>query len=284
MQNKIKNWSMLAALGFSMMTGLTACNKKKPIVTISQITWGFVSAETGSLSQNVTLYPYTTYKLRYNFSLSVDSNLSSNVKLQMVAEYGNVAVVSGSIDEGNGTLTELSFTDANGNQNRKATMSVTLPKVANQSVSSYIAINYEAKTFGTTTTSLNFTGAEGCELSGQGQDGITKGLQVNKIKLNEPSASYNNSTKVLQWRHVGGATSYKISLDGTFANDISNNQVIVNVPSEAQAGDPISYDMSEIPALADHQAHLARVKAYSTNVNYDESDFSEAVSVQIVEA
>lgn len=276
---------MLPVACLGMVAGLTSCGEAKPVVTISQISWGFVDDDTKQLTQDITLYPEHLYQLRYSFSLSINKDVSEAFTLGLVVEYGNVDVIDGTLNVANGSFQPIDFVDTEGNNNRKGTMSITLPKTAGQFYSSGISLNYRAKQFGSTNTRLNFDNTSNkYDLDGEGKDGITKGLDINKIKLVTPSASFNNSTGVLQWRQVDKATSYKISIDGTFANDISNNQIIVNVPSETLAGDPISYDLSNVPALSDHQAHLVRVKAYSSNINYDESNFSEGVSVQIAGA
>lgn len=283
----LKKTFLVAALSAgSIGTGgaLVACNSDPFDVTIGTINWGVVQSN-GSLSQDVEMYPYSSYTVRYTFSYEISRDNSGDIKFRVQMEYGNVSVIEGSVNLVNtGQYTELNFTDSSGQGNKRATYDFSAPDKAGETRTATIDINYEAKSFGNTSTVLTISNmeAENVRIRGQGADGVVKGFTVNKIKIDTPVLTYNQVDSSLSWKHVEGASVYTIHVSDKDVTDGSESTFPYSVPENTSVGTQLDLPITNYPStfLSGHTYYVS-LEAGTSDVNYSSSDRSTAVTVSI---
>lgn len=282
-------------LSLLSLSSLAACSDPTPTVTISNWDWGFAKGSTNAevvtditdLSQYDSIYPYTTYFLVYSFSVQTDMAIEDQTKamIDITLTLGTSKVIQASLFQAPDASAEtVPFSTSSGTNDQKSLVHVYAPKTPNTAVKKQIQIRYSATGIGSSAARVTFAVNTSSKIKMDGDiatSGFYRSIQVDAIKLTTPVVTFNQTTGLLQWKHIDHATAYKIVVDTSSLNETGSQTQTVSAPTGATAGDALTYDISQMTVFADKAVHKVKVQATSDDPGYGQSDFSTAIDVQL---
>lgn len=262
---------------------LNSCGEKTYTVEIGAINMS-VLAENGTTlpNTNIAMYPYESYTFRYQFSYQINEDNGGDLKFDLVAEYNNVDVIDANVLNVNtGLVNQVSFSNTSGENSKRGIYTFILPSKSGNISSVILDVKYSAYRFGTSSTSITFeTDNPSVLIRGAGQNGLTKGFEISKIRLSAPTLTYNEENKSISFRHVEGATSYLFTISDADLSESSTTTLTYEAPNNIASGTVLSINLENYSTyfLSDH-TYVVDVTAQSSDVNYETSVRSESIRI-----
>ena len=279
---KLNNLFILCSAALISMTSLTSCDETYT-VEIGSINMSVLSENGTTINDtNIDMYPYESYTFRYQFSYQVDAENDGDLKFDLVAEYNNVDVIDANVLNVNtGTINQVTFANSSGENSKRGIYTFILPEKPGDVSNVVLDVKYSAYKFGTSSTSITFKADDPLVLiRGAGQNGLTKGFEISKIRLSAPVLSYNEETRNISFRHIEGATSYLFTITDSDISESNTITLTYEAPENIAVGTVlgISIDNYSTYFLTGHQ-YVVDVTAQSSDVNYETSVRSSSINV-----
>lgn len=292
MRNAKKYWKLLTAIVMMIVLALlvVACDSdssgnnqdqnsgigssSKQMVELGMLNYGFVQSEDGSsidfdnTSYLINFNVGETYYMVINFSIATVEGSDTKNMITFKIRFENLDALNGKIEDANtGKVDEMTVRDSEGNNSKEATVTFSVPREAGKTVEKRVIIKLIPNKLGDTVIKGVFEG-ENVELLGE-DDGFTKNISSTKVQIETPKLSVDETTGVVRWYHVEHADYYKLVVDGVVTEHI--------IPADnIMAGTERTYALSELGLT---QGESIQIVAFSNNINYSQSNLSNAVSV-----
>lgn len=276
--------TILATLAIlTSITSLTSCKDSIYMVEIGAINMAVLNENGTTIpNTNISMYPYESYTFRYQFSYQINEDNYGDLKFNLVAEYNNVDVIDANVLNVNtGLVNQVSFSNTSGENSKRGIYTFILPEKAGDVSNVILDVKYSAYRFGTSTTSITFqTDNPSVLIRGSGQNGLTKGFEISKIRLTSPTITYNSESKDISFRHVEGATSYLFTISDIDISESNTTTLAYEAPENIAVGTILSINLDNYSTyfLPGHR-YVVDVTAQSTDVNYETSVRSESISI-----
>ena len=276
--------TILATLAIlTSITSLTSCKDSIYMVEIGTINMAVLNENGTTIpNTNISMYPYESYTFRYQFSYQINEDNYGDLKFNLVAEYNNVDVIDANVLNVNtGLVNQVSFSNTSGENSKRGIYTFILPEKAGDVSNVILNVKYSAYRFGTSTTSITFqTDNPSVRIRGSGQNGLTKGFEISKIRLTSPTITYNSESKDISFRHVEGATSYLFTISDIDISESNTTTLAYEAPENIAVGTILSINLDNYSTyfLPGHR-YVVDVTAQSTDVNYETSVRSESISI-----
>lgn len=276
--------TILATLAIlTSITSLTSCKDSIYMVEIGTINMAVLNENGTTIpNTNISMYPYESYTFRYQFSYQINEDNYGDLKFNLVAEYNNVDVIDANVLNVNtGLVNQVSFSNTSGENSKRGIYTFILPEKAGDVSNVILDVKYSAYRFGTSTTSITFqTDNPSVRIRGSGQNGLTKGFEISKIRLTSPTITYNSESKDISFRHVEGATSYLFTISDIDISESNTTTLAYEAPENIAVGTILSINLDNYSTyfLPGHR-YVVDVTAQSSDVNYETSVRSESISI-----
>ena len=276
--------TILATLAIlTSITSLTSCKDSIYMVEIGTINMAVLNENGTTIpNTNISMYPYESYTFRYQFSYQINEDNYGDLKFNLVAEYNNVDVIDANVLNVNtGLVNQVSFSNTSGENSKRGIYTFILPEKAGDVSNVILDVKYSAYRFGTSTTSITFqTDNPSVRIRGSGQNGLTKGFEISKIRLTSPTITYNSESKDISFRHVEEATSYLFTISDIDISESNTTTLAYEAPENIAVGTILSINLDNYSTyfLPGHR-YVVDVTAQSTDVNYETSVRSESISI-----
>ena len=280
MRNTKKYWKLVPAIVMMIVLALlvVACDSDSPVplkqkVEIGMLNYGFVQSEDdSSIDFDNTLYLINfnvgeTYYMVIDFSIATVEGSSTTNEITFKIRFENLDALQGVIEDARtGDVDEITVRDSEGNNSKEAMVTFSVPRETGRTVEKRVVIKLIPNKLGDTAISAVFEG-ENIELLGEA-DGFTKNISSTKVQIETPQLSVD-AMGVVRWSHVEHADYYKLVVDGVVTEHI--------IPADnIMAGTVLTLVLSE---LGYTNGESIQIVAFSNNINYSQSNLSNAVSV-----
>lgn len=281
MRNTKKYWKLVTAIVMMIVLALlvVACDSDSPgkqKVEIGMLNYGFVQSEDGSsidfdnTSYLINFNVGETYYMVIDFSIATVEGSNTTNEIAFKIRFENLDALHGKIEDANtGDVDEITVRDSEGKNSKEAMVTFSVPREAGKTAEKRVIIKLIPNKLGDTAISAVFEG-ENVELLGE-VDGFTKNISSTKVQIETPQLSVDETTGVVRWYHVEHADYYKLVVDGVLTEDIIPADNII-------AGTELTLVLSEYGYT---QGESIQIVAFSNNINYSQSNLSNAVSVDL---
>ncbi len=262
-------------------------NTTKISVEISNVEYGFINAtdvtDDSQLSIKNTSKP-TSFDVIKDYYFLISYTMTSRTSndgtslLNTNVSFDSTGFIDGNVytTKSGENPTKTSIKDP-GTGMDKINLSISNKIASEKDVSKEIKIVIKMKTlkYGEAYMGVSFSGSS-LSLSGE-TDGFGKLLTINKVKLDAPELSFDDSSLELKFNNVKYADYYKTYVDGEILKDSAGNEVIYSVDEHTSVGAAISWDLSSYIS----GNHRVKIQSFSNSANFIVSDYSREVVVNI---
>ncbi len=218
----------------------------------------------------------TDYLLEIGFKVSANKANDGNKLINIALSFSDINVLDGRLEEvGSGSHTDFTFTTDQGTQGKKSFVYFKLPSEANAIKEIRIAVKLSPIIHGQSHVSMIFESSDAM-LVGSDSDGFTKNVEIEQVKLNTPSLTFNNSSLMLIWNHVKNADYYKIIVDGEVLKN--NGKEVIIDSAKYDVNSEIFVNITNYKLVG---AHIVKVQAFSNSASYIVSECSNQVTIII---
>lgn len=274
------------ALGLGL---LSACGTDPDYPTrsltteISGIEYGFVETtgqgdpDLDAAQKYVDLRVDTVYYLFFRFSLTPRTTNYGGHTVGSTIVFEKIDVLNGRMEEvGSGDFSELIFTDDMGETSKRTEVTFTVPSQKEEVKTIEILLRLTPVQAGQSYVKLSFA-SENSGLTGDGRDGQTINVAVDRIELSAPELSVEGGAS-LTFPQVKNADYYKLIVDGETLT-VDGREYILEADPAVAAGRPVTF--SKLSELLGTGTHRVRVQAFARNANYLTSAPSNEVTVTL---
>ena len=279
MRNTKKYFKLVTTIVMMIVLALlvVACDSDSPgkqKVEIGMLKYGFVQSEDGSsidfdnTSYLINFNVGETYYMVIDFSIATVEGSNTTNEITFKIRFENLDALHGKIEDANtGDVDEITVRDSEGNNSKEAMVTFSVPRETGRTVEKRVIIKLIPNKLGDTAISAVFEG-ENVELLGE-VDGFTKNISSTKVQIEMPQLSVD-AMGVIRWYHVEHADYYRLVVDGGVIED--------KIPAEnIMAGTELTLVLSEYG----YTQGQIQIVAYSNNINYSQSNPSNAVPVNL---
>ena len=247
-------------------------------VEIAHFDYGFIEEENykdrettvADTTKNQKLKVDTVYYCLMEFDV-IARNLNDGTSLMNVlVKFDNLGVANGTTEEaGTGNMTEMTFTDAGtGTDSKISTLAYKIPSDPDKSKKIKILVRMLPVSIGESHISVSFEPKEFGEFKVLGDDGVTKNLTVERVKIEAPVIEVDRESLKVKWKHVKHADYYVIYF---------GEKSIKLTDFDAQytsVGTALEFDLSQFASIVDYNVGTVKIQACSNSTNFQRSDFS----------
>lgn len=269
--------AVLLTLCLSAMLMLFSCNNDEDgekygegasDIEITNTNYGFIDEETYNggktlitdTTKSTNLKADTVYYCLIEFDIVARELNDGTSLLNVIVKFDNLGVTNGTTEEaGTGNVTEMRFTDAvTGKDVKQATLGYKIPSDPSKPKTIKLLVRMEPVSKGQSHISVSFEPAVKNEFKILGDDGITKNLEVESVKIEAPVIEVDRDKKEVTWNHVKYADYYIIYFGEA---QINFDKVADNTP----VGYKFTFDLSEFLEKTDIRKATVYISAYSDN-------------------
>ena len=292
MKNKLLKIFILFVV-FVTIISLSSCSffdfgkketKSEGKVELSNVDYGFIAANTVTDDSEIKMSnakkPTNIDVVKqYYLLISVDMTLikkgDKRGTVTMKLEIDDIAFVSGHQYIASGSnVVETPITSSSGSSGINLSTTNKAPEDVDETISMLFVILLSTLKVGNTPFNVSFD-SSGIGLKGK-TDGFSKTIVVNKVTLNAPNISFDQTRLYLTWNNVANADYYKLFVDGSVASK-DGKQVVYEVDGYTAVDATINWDISSYVS----GTHLITIQAFSNSTNFNTSNYSNEISVTL---
>ena len=262
----------LVACGDGMTKGGSATGSSD--ITVSDPVFGFISEAEYDPATSVidtskkwtALDVDTSYYLFLSFDVTAARDNDGQSLLDLNITFDALNVMDGTIEDvSTGMIESLVFTDAvTGNVGKTTTASFKIPSLSSEPKKIEMIVKLRPVDVGESHIMIGYDYDPEGEYKILGSDGYTKNLKINEVQIESPA---------LSWNHVKNAEYYMVYENGVALKDYLGKDIVITAEGYA-VGSAIQYAIgNDIVGF-----HNVMIKAFSSNKNVLESNYSNAVS------
>lgn len=270
----------LVACGDGMTKGGSATGSSD--ITVSDPVFGFISEAEYDPATSVidtskkwtALDVDTSYYLFLSFDVTAARDNDGQSLLDLNITFDALNVMDGTIEDvSTGMIESLVFTDAvTGNVGKTTTASFKIPSLSSEPKKIEMIVKLRPVDVGESHIMIGYDYDPEGEYKILGSDGYTKNLKINEVQIESPALSVTDMG-LLSWNHVKNAEYYMVYENGVALKDAWGKEIVITAEGYA-VGSAIQYAIgNDIVGF-----HNVMIKAFSSNKNVLESNYSNAVS------
>lgn len=270
----------LVACGDGMTKGGSATGSSD--ITVSDPVFGFISEAEYDPATSVidtskkwtALDVDTSYYLFLSFDVTAARDNDGQSLLDLNITFDALNVMDGTIEDvSTGMIESLVFTDAvTGNVGKTTTASFKIPSLSSEPKKIEMIVKLRPVDVGESHIMIGYDYDPEGEYKILGSDGYTKNLKINEVQIEAPALSVTDMG-LLSWNHVKNAEYYMVYENGVALKDYLGKDIVITAEGYA-VGSAIQYAIgNDIVGF-----HNVMIKAFSSNKNVLESNYSNAVS------
>ena len=268
------------ACGDGMTKGGSATGSSD--ITVSDPVFGFISEAEYDPATSVidtskkwtALDVDTSYYLFLSFDVTAKRDNDGQSLLDLNITFDALNVMDGTIEDvSTGMIESLVFTDAvTGNVGKTTTASFKIPSLSAEPKTIEMIVKLRPVDVGESHIMIGYDYDPEGEYKILGSDGYTKNLKINEVQIEAPVVSVTDMG-LLSWNHVKNAEYYMVYENGVALQDYMGQPIVITAEGYA-IGSAIQYAIgNDIVGF-----HNVMIKAFSSNKNVLESNYSNAVS------
>lgn len=268
------------ACGDGMTKGGSATGSSD--ITVSDPVFGFISEAEYDPATSVidtskkwtALDVDTSYYLFLSFDVTAKRDNDGQSLLDLNITFDALNVMDGTIEDvSTGMIESLVFTDAvTGNVGKTTTASFKIPSLSAEPKTIEMIVKLRPVDVGESHIMIGYDYDPEGEYKILGSDGYTKNLKINEVQIEAPVVSVTDMG-LLSWNHVKNAEYYMVYENGVALQDYLGQPIVITAEGYA-IGSAIQYAIgNDIVGF-----HNVMIKAFSSNKNVLESNYSNAVS------
>jgi len=257
-------------------------------VVISGLNHGFVSTNLDPRVSEPEFKNSIGYLDEYFYVINFDVNASedNDAKGEFPA---NIIITDYSIFEANifnassGKINEITFTDQSGSQGKISTITLAIPDNPDDTYQYNISLRVVPKATGYARVSMFFGSEDDTNytLVGESSMGFSRDIAINNSQIETPVLSLN-SLNQLSWKHVRGASYYKVFVNGQVLNNPgTTNEFRYNISAPLLGVGTTLIFPGSLSSYGLFGLNIIQIKAYGNIVYVLESNFSNSVEVII---